>query len=116
MRILDYRFETDQPIDRYGSTGAAFGRIAGLGGAGQVGCIHLEPGGALGRHPAPIPQMFCVIDGEGQVSGTDGIFHTIEAGQAACWDAGESHESSTETGMTIIVIELTSIQAAGGRS
>jgi quercetin dioxygenase-like cupin family protein len=116
MRILDYRLETDQPIDRYGSKGAAFGRIAGLEGAGQVGCIHLEPGGALGRHPAPIPQMFCVIDGAGQVSGADGTSHAIEAGQAAFWDAEESHESSTETGMTVVMIELTSIQAAGARS
>lgn len=116
MKIVDYRLGADQPVERYGSSGATFGRMAVLAGSGQVGCVRLEPGAVLGRHPAPIPQLFCVIDGQGQVSGAEGTVHSIVAGQAALWDAGESHESRTETGMTMIVIELASIQAANRRS
>jgi quercetin dioxygenase-like cupin family protein len=70
----------------------------------------------LGRHPAPIPQLICVVDGQGQVSGADVRAHPIRAGQAALWEAGEIHKSSTVAGMTSIVIELVSIQAADMRS
>lgn len=90
--------------------------MAVLEGPGQVGCIHIEPGGVLGRHTAPIPQMSYVVDGQGHVSGADGTLYPIEAGQAAFWEAEESHESSTETGMTVIVIELASIQATDRRT
>lgn len=90
--------------------------MAALDGSGQVGCIHLDPGGVVGRHPAPIPQMLCIIDGEGHVSGADGAVHPIQAGQAAVWEAEESHESSTETGMTAIVIELQSIEVSDRRT
>jgi quercetin dioxygenase-like cupin family protein len=112
MKIVDYEVGLYQPIEGYGSNGAMFGRVAVLEGSGQMGCIRLEPGGVLGRHPARIPQMFCVVDGQGQVSGADGRAHPIRVGQAALWEAGESHESSTVAGMTAIVIELASIQAA----
>lgn len=110
MKILDFRSRTDQPIERYDSQGATFGQLATLDGSGQVGCIRLEAGGALGRHLAPTPQMLCVIDGRGQVCGRDGIFHPVEAGHAVIFEAEENHESSTSTGMTLIVIELESIQ------
>lgn len=116
MKIVDCRFGTDQPIEGHGSKGATFGRVAVLDGSGQIGCIHLEAGGVLGRHPAPIPQMLCVIDGQGQVSGADGSVHPIQAGQAAFWEAEESHESSTATGMTVIVLELASIQVTEART
>ena len=116
MKIVDYRVRAEEPIERYGSHGAAFGRMAGLEGSGQVGCIRIEPGGLLGRHPAPIPQLFCVIDGQGQVSGADGTHHSIESGQAAVWEAEESHEASTDSGMIVIVIELASIQTTEGRT
>jgi quercetin dioxygenase-like cupin family protein len=116
MKVVDYAVGTNQAIDRYGSKCAMFGRMAVLEGSGQVGCIRLESGGILGGHPAPIPQMFCVIDGQGQVSGADGKAHPIRAGQAAFWEAGETHESSTVAGMTAIVIELASIQPAGLRT
>jgi quercetin dioxygenase-like cupin family protein len=110
MQIVDAAAEANHAIDRYGSHAARFGKLAGLEGSGQVGCIRLEPGGRLGRHTAHLPQMFCVIDGSGEVSGGDGRSHPIRAGQVAFWDAGEIHGSSTVPGMTAIVIELASMQ------
>jgi quercetin dioxygenase-like cupin family protein len=115
MRIADYAAEIDHTIDRFKSHGARFGKMAGLEGSGQVGCIRLDPGGVLGRHRAHIPQMFCVIDGSGEVTGGDGRAQPIRAGQVAFWDAGERHGSSTVDGMTAIVIELTSMQTTEAR-
>jgi hypothetical protein len=60
--------------------------------------------------------MFCVIHGQGVVSGADGRSHPIESGQAAVWQAEESHEASTDSGMIVIVVELASIQTTEGRT
>ncbi len=55
--------------------------------------------------PAVADQLFVVVDGEGWVSGEDEVRVDIKAGQAALWRAGESHESSTSSGMTAVVVE-----------
>jgi hypothetical protein len=48
----------------------------------------------------------CVVAGEGEVSGADGIAVSIQAGQAALWEAGEAHETTTKAGLTAIIIEV----------
>jgi hypothetical protein len=71
--------------------------------------MHLGPDGILGRHPAASAQLFCVVAGEGQVSGADGIVVPIQTGQAALWDAGEAHETTTRIGLTAIIVEVEAI-------
>jgi quercetin dioxygenase-like cupin family protein len=66
----------------------------------------LAAGGVLGRHPAASAQLFCVVSGEGEVSGADGVAVPIQAGQAALWEPGEPHETTTRTGLTAIVVEV----------
>jgi hypothetical protein len=70
--------------------------------------MYFGPGGSLGRHPAPCPQLFCVVGGAGTVTGGDGVPRVIETGQAALFDAGEDHESSTDRGMIVVVLEVSS--------
>jgi mannose-6-phosphate isomerase-like protein (cupin superfamily) len=115
VRLIDFREPRAQAIDRYGSREAAFVRIATTYGNGQLGCVHLGPGGGLGRHPAPCPQLFCVVGGAGTVTGGDGVPRVIESGQAALFDAGEDHESTTIGGMVVLVLEVSStIESAAG--
>ena len=46
------------------------------------------------------------------VSGADGVTRSIGAGQAALWERGEEHESSTDRGMVVMILEAaTSIDA-----
>ena len=72
--------------------------------------MFLPPGGVIGRHDATMPQLLCVIDGSGFVSGSDGVEVPIDAFQAAFWEAGEDHETRTVTGMTTITLEGTDLQ------
>lgn len=72
--------------------------------------MFLPPGAVIGRHEATMPQLLCVIDGSGFVSGSDGVEVSIEAFQAAFWEAGEDHETRTVTGMTTITLEGTDLQ------
>jgi quercetin dioxygenase-like cupin family protein len=113
MRLIDFREPRAHAVDRYGSREAAFARIALSGGEGHLGCMYLGPGGGLGRHPAPCPQLFCVVGGAGTVTGGDGVPRVIESGQAVLFAAGEDHESSTTEGMIVLILEASStIQSA----
>lgn len=109
MRIIDFGSTAARSVDRYESLDASFARIVDTSGAGHVGCMHLGPGGALGRHPAASAQLFCVVDGEGEVSGADGVVVAIRAGQAALWEAGERHETTSRPGLTAIIIEVEAV-------
>ena len=71
----------------------------------RFACFHIGPGGFIPRHPAHGPQLFCVMDGSGWVSGADGRKVPIDANQAAYWEPGEEHESGTDGGMKVIVVE-----------
>jgi mannose-6-phosphate isomerase-like protein (cupin superfamily) len=64
----------------------------------------------LGKHPAVQNQLFVVIAGAGEVCGADGIFHPIEAGMVAFWEAGEEHETLTTNGLSAIAIEGENLQ------
>jgi quercetin dioxygenase-like cupin family protein len=71
----------------------------------EVACFRIEAGGRIARHPATVRQLLAVVDGSGWVSGGDGERQPIRAGEAVVWEAGEEHETTTETGLTAFVIE-----------
>ncbi len=85
--------------------------IAPLTAQPESGCpvkaaiFRVAPGGGLGRHPATFPQILAVLEGSGHVSGADGEFHPITAGEAVFWSEGEEHETQSETGLTALILE-----------
>src|SRR6476646_7894946 len=85
--------------------------IAPLTAQPESGCpvkaaiFRVAPGGGLGRHPATFPQILAVLEGSGHVSGADGEFHPITAGEAVFWPKGEAHETRSETGLTALILE-----------
>ena len=46
-----------------------------------------------------------IVQGEGWVSGPDGEQRPVAAGTVVFWEAGEEHESGTESGLTAIVVQ-----------
>jgi len=103
MKILTIDPAKAHDVDAYGSQDFALTHIA----AGNARLSHavLAPGSRIGRHPASQQQLLLLIDGEGEVSGDDGVFHPIAAGQAALWQPGEEHETRTKTGLTAMIFE-----------
>lgn len=71
----------------------------------RAAIFRVAPGGGLGRHPATFPQILAVLEGSGRVSGADGEFHPIAAGDAVFWPEGEEHETQSETGLTALILE-----------
>ena len=109
MRIIDLGLSAAHPVDEWQSRDAAVAPVVNTSGRGHVDCMRLGPGGVLGRHPTGIAQLFCVVAGEGEVSGSDGMVVSIRAGQAALWEAGEVHETMTATGLTAIIVQAEAI-------
>jgi hypothetical protein len=71
--------------------------------------IQVGPGGLVARHPAVGAQLFAVVRGSGWVSGADGEREPIRAAEAVLWEPGEEHESGSEEGMTVLVVEAESL-------
>ena len=74
--------------------------------------FYIDRGGFIPKHPATGPQLFVVVDGSGWVSGDGGERVPIKAGQAAFWEPGETHESGTDDGMKVIIVESSSFDPA----
>lgn len=70
--------------------------------------VHLAtytPGSLLGRHPTRLWQMVVGISGAGWVAGQDGERRPLEPGQAIMWSPGEEHESGSDDGMTVAIVQ-----------
>jgi quercetin dioxygenase-like cupin family protein len=71
----------------------------------QAAIFRVAPGGRLSRHPATFPQVLAVLEGSGEVSGADGVVEPIAAGAAVFWHKGEEHETTSDSGLTALIIE-----------
>ena len=71
----------------------------------QAVILRFEPGGRLRRHPAAFPQILAVLEGSGEVSGADGVYEPIGAGEAVFLHEGEDHEMKSDAGLTVLIIE-----------
>ncbi|MDX2645650.1 hypothetical protein PV341_19205 [Streptomyces sp. PA03-1a] len=106
-----FRFERNEwVVTGHGSTGLHATRIATGEGSVHLTCLSVEPGGVIGTHPAPVPQVFIVTAGEGWIAGPDGERVPIAAGQGVRWEQGEVHTSGTDVGFTAIAIEGSSME------
>ncbi|MCG1010757.1 cupin domain-containing protein [Salinicoccus sp. ID82-1] len=104
MKIYSFRKSEGEKITHLNSN-FILNRILKTEEMAQIGCFYLEANGVIGSHEAAVPQVLLVVSGEGFVrSGVQGSV-TVEAGDAVFWSKGEEHETSTETGMTAIVVE-----------
>jgi quercetin dioxygenase-like cupin family protein len=105
MRFFRFDPAVARPITDWATRGVGVASLLHLDLDADVNCLQFAPDSILGRHPTGRRQLFAVIDGEGWVSGADGLSHPLRAGQAVFWDIGESHESGSAAGMTVIVIQ-----------
>jgi hypothetical protein len=104
VRMFAFGPDNGHHIDNFGSD-FVLSPLTNPDGAARAACFHLAPGGVVGQHEAVVGQLFCVVAGEGWVSGADGSRRAIAASQAAYWVPGEDHAAGTATGMTVVVLE-----------
>lgn len=113
MRIIDIGPDRARPVGSFGSRGL---RVLGLvrDDAVAVTVLHVAAGGEIARHPATAQQLFVVASGRGAVSGGDGIWQPIAAGQAVVWEAGEEHTTRADENLTAVTVEFAEAMTIGG--
>jgi quercetin dioxygenase-like cupin family protein len=82
-------------------------------GSVQAAIFRLAAGGRIARHPATVSQILAVLEGAGRVSGGDGEFLPIGAGEAAFWSGGEQHETVSDHGLTALILEAPELRPPG---
>lgn len=105
MEMINFNRQTAKAITRYSSHEVVYQRIAAEIPDALIGIMTLDPGGLVGYHRALLDQLFLVVQGSGWVAGADRQRREITAGQAAFWREGEWHESGSEGGMIVVIIE-----------
>lgn len=105
MKLFRFDSNVTREIRQYGSQGLSMAPILRAVGPARVDVMYIEPSGLVGGHPATATQLFLVVNGSGWVRDRHNDRIAIDARHAALWAAGEWHESGTEHGMTVIVIE-----------
>jgi hypothetical protein len=105
MRLYHFGPQAGRPISAFDSVNVVITPIQRAPGQIQVVCLHIEPQGRVGYHQAVGPQLYLVTQGSGWVRDAGDERTPISAGTAAFWADGEWHESGSESGMTVVVIE-----------
>jgi quercetin dioxygenase-like cupin family protein len=104
-KIFRFDKEISRPMSRYQSISILYSHITEIANPSNIGCMYIEPKGIVGIHQAPSRQLFLVVQGEGWICREDEIRIPVTAGQGVFWDRGEMHESGSDTGMTIIIVQ-----------
>lgn len=114
MRALSDQLAVPEPILEYRSHGATAVRLADGAGEAHAYLLHFEAGGEIGRHEAGFGQLFVVVAGEGWVSGDDGVRVEVSSGDVVMFDRGERHSKGTETGMSVVMVQVRDLDVADG--
>ena len=105
MKLYRFDPEVGKNIDLYDSSSFVISKIVRVFKDAFVHCAYLGVNGVIGYHQTTGDQLFLVVHGEGWVRGEESERTPTKAEQAAYWKKDEWHESGTETGMTVILIE-----------
>ncbi len=105
MRTLHLREDAARNITQYGSRGFLLSPLL----AGEISVhavfVRLQAGAVIGRHPAASEQLLLVVDGEVLASGEEGEPERLGIGDAALWEAGETHETTSPQGARALIFE-----------
>lgn len=71
----------------------------------RAAVVRVEARARIARHRAVVPQLLAVLEGRARVSGGDGAFVAVGAGDAVFWTEGEEHETVAETELTVLILE-----------
>lgn len=112
MRLFRFDAGVGRAITQFGSHDALITGIQRNDGQYQLGCLRLGPYGVLGYHQAMTHQLLLVVEGRGWVRAGAAPRQSIAVGQAAYWEPGERHETTTDTGLTAFIIESDTLDPA----
>lgn len=105
MRRVRFDAPVGHHITAFSSQHVTITGIQRISSSAQIGCLWIGAGGVVGYHEATTAQLFLVTAGEGWATGADRVRQPISVGHGVFWEQGEWHESGSDSGMTVIVVE-----------
>lgn len=105
MEIFDFAREPGSDVSDGGPSRAKWLPMVESDGPCRIGRMGFGPDGLLEMHPTGVDQLFYVMEGSGWVRVEDGPKHELTAGQGALWRSREVHESGSDGGMEVIIIQ-----------
>ena len=109
MLILDFGADLANPIELFNSSAVSSVSVGHGHGDAHVYAVYFDANGIIGEHPTGFCQLFLVVSGEGWVAGKGGTKVHLHAGQGAFFDIGEDHSKGSESGMTAIMVQVSSL-------
>ncbi len=107
MQVLNLAECQLEEIHRYASSGVSSVELASADGAGHVYLLVFEPDGDIGEHPTGFRQLLVPLSGHGWVSGGEGSRQSLQPGQVALFEKGETHaKGGGSVGMTAMMVQL----------
>ena len=103
MKVIQLSEYPGTTIDAYGSSEAKYTRLGQ--GDGAVGFMRVGPGGRVGKHRAGLPQLMVILAGRGFARANGEPISPIGPGLGVIWREGEEHETWTNEGMDVLIIE-----------
>lgn len=111
MQLYTFGSEAGNKISNYNSILASYSKVLWTEEPTNIGFIHIEKGGVVGYHQAPVPQLFIVVNGDGWVEGEDEKRVYLKSGDGVFWNKGEGHISGSEQSLTALVLQSEELQA-----
>jgi quercetin dioxygenase-like cupin family protein len=111
VQIFRFGKESGKSITQFDSN-FIMSRILVTDKPAHIGCMHLESNGIIGFHQATSQQLLLVVNGQGWVRADSEDKVHVTVGDAVFWEAGEWHETKTDSGLTAIVIESDELNPA----
>jgi quercetin dioxygenase-like cupin family protein len=111
MQFYDFTKNKGMKITKFDSD-FVMSRIVRTNAQTHIGVMYLEPNGLIGYHQATMPQLLLILNGEGYVRSETDEFFKVQQGMAVFWDKGEWHETKTDEGLTVLVIESEELNPA----
>jgi quercetin dioxygenase-like cupin family protein len=105
VEIIPFDVSAGRSVTPYGSVGLTAQKLI-RGEEIHVTVLHVAAGGEIGRHPAPVDQLFLVTAGRGSVRAGAGEWQPVQAGRAVLWRAGTEHATRADEAITAVVIEM----------
>jgi quercetin dioxygenase-like cupin family protein len=112
MQMFYFDSDVAKPVTDYGSSFRLCRLLQSREREVRVDCMYFEAHDSVGHHQGRLPQLFCVVEGEGWVRGEGTEREPIVTGQAVFWAAREGHAAGTESGMAAIVIQSEALDPA----
>lgn len=110
MKLIDFKQGAATPIDVFNSKHTKSVNIADGHGETHVYCLYFNKDSIIDSHPTGYDQLFLVMSGSGWVTGGNNVRQNIHEGQGALFSKGELHSKGSDTGMTVMMIQVDTIQ------